>query len=189
MDLIIASNNTNKIREIKEILGEKFDLYSLKDKNIDIDIEETGATFAENALIKAKAIAELTGSPALADDSGLEVFALNGAPGVYSARYGGEHGDDNANNRRLLDEMDNIPDRRAKFTSVIVVYYPDCRYITAEGSVEGIIISEPRGNNGFGYDPIFYCNELGKSFGEASEEEKNSLSHRFRALNNLLTKL
>ncbi len=189
MDLIIASNNKNKIKEIKEIAGDRFSLFSLADKGIDIDVEETGLTFAENALLKAKAVSDLTGMAALADDSGLEVYALNGAPGVFSARYGGVHGDDNANNQRLLSELQGVTDRRARFVSVIALYCPNGECVFAEGAVEGVILHEERGANGFGYDPIFYCLELAKGFGEASAEEKNAVSHRSRALKNLIAKL
>lgn len=189
MDIVIASNNKHKIKEINAIVGGRFELLSLSDAGITADIEETGTTFAENALIKARAVSLLTGKTALADDSGLEVYALDGAPGIYSARYSGSYGDDDANIARLLKELEGFEDRRARFRTVIAVYYPDGNYIMSEGSVEGVILHKKRGDNGFGYDPVFYSGELGKSFAEASEEEKNTVSHRARALNDLIKKL
>ncbi len=185
-ELIIASNNKHKIIEIKDILGEFFkNIYSLSEKNINVEIEETGKTFEENAIIKAKYISELTGLPALSDDSGLEVEALNGAPGVYSARYAGEPSDSNKNNAKLLKEMQGKIDRNANFTSVIAICYPDGKIITASGKTYGKILTELQGENGFGYDPLFYSNDLKKSFGLATSEEKNAVSHRGRALQNL----
>lgn len=186
MDIIIASNNKHKIREIKEILGDKFDnIFSLSDKNIDIEIEETGLTFYENALIKAETICKLTGLPTLSDDSGLEVEALNGAPGVYSARYAGEPSSDKKNNELLLKNLKNITNRKARFTCVIVLCYPDGSNISATGYCNGEILFKEDGNGGFGYDPLFYSYDLKKSFGVATGEEKNSVSHRAIALKNL----
>ncbi len=185
-ELIIASNNKHKIIEIKDILGEFFkNIYSLSEKNINVEIEETGKTFEENAIIKAKYISELTGLPALSDDSGLEVEALNGAPGVYSARYAGEPSDSNKNNAKLLKEMQGKIDRNANFTSVVAICYPDGNITTAKGKTYGKILTELQGENGFGYDPLFYSNDLKKSFGLATSEEKNAVSHRGRALQNL----
>lgn len=185
-ELIIASNNQHKIVEIKEILGEFFkNIYSLKEKNINVEVEETGKTFEENAIIKAKYIAELTGIPALSDDSGLEVDALNGEPGVYSARYAGEPSNSTNNNTKLLKEMNGITNRNANFTSVIAICYPDGKIITSKGQTFGKILTELQGENGFGYDPLFYSNDLNKSFGLATSEEKNAVSHRARALQNL----
>lgn len=190
MELVIASNNKNKVREITQILGNFFDrMYSLKDLGIDIEIEETGATFYENALIKAKAVSERTGMAALSDDSGLEVIALGGAPGVYSARYAGTDGDDAANNALLLENMEYTDDRRARFVSCVVLYFPDGQVISAEGETAGEILREKQGENGFGYDPLFYSLDLKKSFGESSAEEKNGVSHRARALMALKAKL
>ncbi len=182
-DLIIASNNQNKIREIKEILGNFFtNIYSLSDKNINVEIEETGSTFEENAIIKAKYIAELTGITALSDDSGLEVNALDGRPGVYSARYAGKNANTENNNAKLLKELDGVTDRRANFTSVIAICYPNGEIITAKGATYGRILEKLEGNNGFGYDPLFFSNDLQKSFGIATSEEKNKVSHRGLAL-------
>ncbi len=185
-ELIIASNNKHKIIEIKDILGEFFkNIYSLSEKNINVEIEETGKTFEENAIIKAKYISELTGLPALSDDSGLEVEALNGAPGVYSARYAGEPINSDINNKKLLKEMQGKSNRNANFTSVIAICYPNGKIITASGKTYGKILTELQGENGFGYDPLFYSNDLKKSFGLATSEEKNAVSHRGRALQNL----
>lgn len=192
MDAIVATNNSHKLIEIREFLSGHFDnIFSLKDKNINIDIEETGKTFYENALIKAKAISELTNLPAIADDSGLCVNALNGEPGVYSARYAGDPCDDHKNNEKLLKELNKINslDRSAYFISSIVLYYPNGDIVSGEGRVNGTIINEYRGNGGFGYDPLFLCTELNKTFGETSLQEKNLISHRARALKDLLVKL
>lgn len=185
-DLIIASNNKNKVKEIKELFSDMFEnIYSLKDKGIDIEIAETGSTFEENAIIKAKEVCKITNMVALADDSGLEVLALGGAPGVYSARYAGEPTDDNANNKKLLHNMIDIIERSARFTSCVAIAYPSGEIYTAHGHVEGKILYEEVGENGFGYDPLFLSTELGKTFGQATSEEKNSISHRARALENL----
>lgn len=189
-ELIIASNNKHKIVEIKQILGDFFDkIYSLADKGIEVEIEETGTTFVENAIIKAKYIAELTGIPALSDDSGLQVNALDGAPGVYSARYAGEPSDSAKNNAKLLENMKNIKDRKANFTSAIAICFPNGEIITAEGQTYGSILTNFEGNGGFGYDPLFFSNDLQKSFGIATAEEKNSVSHRARALMQMKEKL
>ena len=186
MKIAIATNNPNKLREIRAILSGFFDeALSLSDLGIDIDIEETGTTLTENALIKARTIRDLTGLPALADDSGLMVDALDGAPGVYSARYAGEEHDDKKNNALLLKNLEGKP-RDAKFCSVIALCYPDGRELTAEGSVRGVILEEERGTGGFGYDPLFFSPELGKTFAEATPEQKNSVSHRSRALRAML---
>ena len=185
-DLIIASNNKNKIREIRELFTHVFDnIYSLFDKGIDVDIEETGVTFEENSIIKAKAIAEMTGCYSLADDSGLEVYALGGEPGVYSARYAQIPCSDSANNEKLLANMIDITDRRAKFTSVVALCSPSGEVITAQGSVEGEIEYSLIGTGGFGYDPLFLSHELGETFGTATNEAKNTVSHRARALDKL----
>ena len=185
-DLIIASNNINKIREIREIFVDVFNnIYSLFDKNINIDIPETGVTFEENAIIKAKTISDLTGMYALADDSGLEVYALDGAPGVYSARYAGEKCNDDANNTLLLENMKNIHDRRARFTSSVVICAPNGDTISALGHVEGELKHSLIGTGGFGYDPMFYSYELQETFGTATSKMKNKVSHRARALEEL----
>lgn len=185
-ELIIASNNKNKIREIKTIFAGYFEnIYSLAEKNINVEIEETGKTFEENAIIKAEYITNLTGMVALADDSGLEVEALCGAPGVYSARYAGEPCDDNANNKKLLQVMQDITNRKARFTSVVALSFPNGKTLTACGHTDGEVLYEEVGNGGFGYDPLFLSTDLGKTFGIATAEEKNQISHRKRALENL----
>lgn len=190
MKLAIATNNPHKLKEIKAILGNSFsELLSLGELGIDVDIEETGATLEENALIKARAITAITNMPALADDTGLMVDALNGAPGVYSARYAGEEHDDAKNRALLLKNMLGVSDRSAHFSTCIAICYPNGKFITALGRVNGHILSEERGNEGFGYDSLFYCDEIGKSFAEASAYEKNSVSHRSRALRAMLDKL
>lgn len=179
--LIVASSNKGKIKEIRELIGDKFDVISMKDAGIDTDVEENGTTFEENALIKAKAIYNICHEPVISDDSGLIVDALGGEPGVYSARYAGTRHDDAANNAKLLKNLEGVSDRKARFCSA-VVYYDGNRTETAKGFVEGKIAYSPRGNNGFGYDPLFISDELGKTFGEATDEEKNAISHRARAL-------
>ncbi len=187
--LVIASNNQHKIAEIKTLLNGYFDvILSLAEANINCDPEENGTTFMQNALIKVNEVAKHTTHAVIVDDTGLCVNTLNGAPGVKSARYAGNH--DNAKNRdKLLHELFNKTDKSAYFATAVALRYPNGEIITAEGSVEGYIISQEKGSNGFGYDSIFYCTDLGKTFGEASEEEKNSVSHRARALNNLLSKI
>lgn len=182
MKLLIASNNKNKIRELKEILSDRFETLSLEEAGIFSDPEETGTTFEENSEIKARFALEKSGLPTLADDSGLSVFALNGEPGVYSARYSGENATTDSNNALLLKNMENVVDRRAKFVCVITLLFPDGRKIQVKGECPGEILTEPRGNNGFGYDPLFYLPKLNKTFAQLSAEEKNGVSHRARAL-------
>ncbi|MBR2349760.1 MAG: RdgB/HAM1 family non-canonical purine NTP pyrophosphatase [Clostridia bacterium] len=189
IELIAATNNANKLREFRQILGNDFKVMSLKEVGISVDVEEDADTFYGNALKKAKVISELTGKASLADDSGLIVDALGGAPGVYSARYGGEDGNDVLNRQKLLKEMDGISDRKARFHSTIVLYFPSGEVIRAEGNVEGEILYEETGDNGFGYDNLFYSIDLGESFGTATEEAKNGVSHRGRALQQLVEKL
>lgn len=190
MDVIIASNNKHKIIEIKQILGNCFDrIYSLAERGIEIDVEETGSTFRDNAYLKAEAVCKLSGLPALADDSGLSVDALDGAPGVFSARYSGLHATDEENNKLLLKRLEGFEERTAKFASVVALVFPDGRKIDAEGETKGKILTVPDGEGGFGYDPLFFSDELSKSFGRASSEEKNAVSHRSKALKNLVKKL
>lgn len=190
MDLIIASNNKHKVEEIREILKGKFDnIYSLKDKGINVEVEEDGETFFDNALKKAREISQLVEDPVLADDSGLIVSALNGRPGVYSARFAGENATYDENNTKLLKEMEGIEDRTAYFQTVLILYNKDNSFISAVGKTEGEILHERKGTNGFGYDSLFYSYELKKSFGQASEKEKNSVSHRSKAIQNLLEKI
>ena len=186
MKIIVASSNAHKLEEIANILSE-FEFVSMRDMGFDGDIVEDGSTFKENAYIKAKFIAEKFNMPALADDSGLCVDALNGAPGVYSARYSG--GGDRENRLLLLKNLEGKADRTARFKSAICLYFPDGKVLFGEGACEGKILNEDTGTNGFGYDPIFYSFDLKKSFGLATAEEKNSVSHRFRALNDLKSKL
>lgn len=192
MKLIIASNNNKKINELKSILSVYFDdMFSLKEADILHETIEDKLTFEENALKKAREIMQLSGCAALADDSGLEVDALNGAPGVLSARFAGEHGNDEKNNLLLLEKLKNIPIERrtARFKSVIALVFPDGREAIAEGSVEGIIIDTPQGENGFGYDPIFFIPELGQTFAQLPSAIKNNISHRAKAAKALVEKL
>ena len=182
--LVVASGNKNKLREIAEIFPD-FEVVSQKQMGFDEDVEETGLTFAENALIKARAAAKALNEIVLADDSGLCVDALNGAPGVFSARYCGYHGDDEKNRKVLLQNMDGITDRKAHFTSAIALVFPDGKELVAEGHTYGEILHEETGDGGFGYDCLFFSDDLQKSFGVATAEEKNAVSHRFRALQNL----
>jgi len=185
--LIIASNNQGKIKEIKAILTPYFiEIVSLKEAGIEVDVEETGKTFYENALIKAKAIYEILGVPVLSDDSGICVDALGGGPGVYSARYAGGR-DDAENNQKLLDELKQLgaisnKERAAHFAAVIVLYISPDRIISGEGKTFGYILDKPTGNNGFGYDCVFYSNELNMPFGLAEAEDKTRVSHRGKAL-------
>lgn len=190
MELVIASNNKNKIKEITQILGNFFDkIYSLKDINIDIEIEENGTSFYENALIKAKTICNLTKMAALADDSGLKVESLGGKPGIFSARYAGKECDNAKNNALLLKNMQGKINRNACFICSMVLYFPDGKIISAEGTAEGSITYKEEGNFGFGYDPLFYSKELNKTFAQCLDAEKNMVSHRGRALNELKNKL
>jgi XTP/dITP diphosphohydrolase len=186
MRLIIASNNAHKVTEIKAILAPYFNsIQSLKDAGIDIDVVEDGKTFAENALKKAREVLAVSDADAaLSDDSGLEVDALCGAPGVYSARYAGEGHDDAANNEKLLAEMKDVPmdKRTCRFVSAVSLVRRNCEPITVIGTVEGKLLFSPRGTGGFGYDPLFFYEPSGKSFAELSAQEKNEISHRARAL-------
>ena len=189
MELLIASNNTHKIEEIKAALNGKFDkITTLDEEGIICDPDETGETFFQNALIKAKAIARFTNKAVLADDTGLCVSALDGRPGIHSARYSSDH-DSAANRRKVLRELNGVTDRSAYFQTVVVLRYPDGKIITGEGKVEGRIIEKEQGVNGFGYDCIFYSTELSKTFAEATIAEKLTVSHRSRALQDLLSKL
>lgn len=190
MKLAIATNNAHKLQEIRAILSGQFDeLLSLKDLGIDVDVEETGTTLEENALLKARTIQAICHIPTLADDTGLMVDALGGAPGVYSARYAGEEHNDASNRALLLKNLQNEQNRNAHFATVIAIVYPNGDFITSKGRVEGEILRKERGNEGFGYDSLFYSYELKKTFAEASQDEKNSVSHRGRALRAMLEKL
>ena len=190
--VIIASNNIHKLTEIKQILKNfPFDVKSLNEAGINIEVVEDGKTFEENAYKKASEIMKVTNEAVIADDSGLEVFALNGAPGVFSARFAGEHGNYKKNNLKLLESLKEIPyDKRgARFVTTIVYLTPDGDKIIAHGHINGIIGFEEKGNNGFGYDPLFIVPELNKTFSELEPEEKNAISHRSRALADLKNQL
>ncbi|MBQ9114122.1 MAG: RdgB/HAM1 family non-canonical purine NTP pyrophosphatase [Clostridia bacterium] len=187
MRLVVASGNAHKLREIAEIFTD-FEVVSQKEMGFDGDVEETGETFVENALIKARAACKALGCMALADDSGLCVDSLGGAPGVYSARYCGHHGSDAENRAVLLKNLQGVKNRSAHFTSAIALVYPDGRELTSEGYTYGKILEEEIGDGGFGYDCLFFSEDLQKTFGEASSEEKNGVSHRFRALQAMLKK-
>ncbi|WP_102401300.1 XTP/dITP diphosphatase [Haloimpatiens massiliensis] len=187
--LVVASNNEHKIEEIKNILS-KFDLevLSLKEVGINIDIEETGTTFMENAYIKASEIYKIVeDAMVLADDSGLMVDALGGAPGVYSARFAGEHGNYKKNNEKLLEMLKGIDyeDRKAKFVCAMVLIIGEERNIKVQGEINGVIIENEAGENGFGYDPLFYVPEYNMTFAQMDGEIKNKISHRARALREL----
>lgn len=193
MTVVLASRNKGKIAELDRLLraelGDRITLKSLDDIGFLEEIEENGATFSENALIKASAIAA-RGYIALADDSGLCVEALDGEPGVYSARYAGEHGNDAANNALLLRNLAGVENRRAAFVCAFACVFPDGRTpILAEGRVEGEILTAPRGSGGFGYDPLFYYPPLEKTLAEIGKEEKNSISHRGAAVRAFAAKL
>jgi len=185
MKLVLATNNLHKIREMKEILAD-LDVEVLTKDDFDNfpDVEETGSTLEENAAIKSEAIFAFTGLPSLADDSGLEVDALDGAPGVVSARYAGPGCTFADNNRKLLKELDGVADdrRSARFRCVIAITFADGDTVLAEGRVDGRITHELRGREGFGYDPVFEIPDLGQTFAEMPADQKNSMSHRGRAL-------
>ena len=183
--IVFATANEGKVKEIKEILKDfPIEVVSMKEMGITADIEENGATFEENSLIKARALAKLTGLPALADDSGLEVDYLNGEPGIYSARYLGRDTDYDYKNNYIIDKLSGAKgeDRSARFVCVISLVLPDGREFVERGVVEGLIGYEQKGENGFGYDPIFYLPEYGKTSAELPPEEKNRISHRGKAL-------
>lgn len=193
MKLIIASNNAHKVREIKKILSGKFDeILSLREAEVFHETVEDGHTFMENALKKAREIVQITGCAALADDSGICVDALGGAPGIYSARYASAvccNASDEANNALLLTNLRGKDDWSAHYTSAIALVYPDGREVTAEGYMYGKIIDTPRGERGFGYDPIFVMDGEMRTVAEMSDEEKNAVSHRAKALESLLAKI
>lgn len=187
--LIVASNNKNKLKEFAAILGQRYQIVSMHDAGIDADIEENGTTFEENALIKAEYVAKATGCAAIADDSGLEVDALHGAPGVYSARYCGRHGDDEANNDLLLHNLKDVPaPRTGRYVAAIALVRPGKEAIVRRGTCDGEILFERRGQGGFGYDPLFLC-ETGETFAEVSAETKNAISHRKRGITAVLAAL
>lgn len=192
--LIVASNNEHKIKEIKEILKDlSLDIRSLKDENIFIDVEEDGKTFKENALKKAREIYKFLNNRnekdfiVMSDDSGLVVDILNGEPGVYSARYAGEHGNSKKNNEKLLKKLSefSIEERKAYFICLVALINQEGKELTIEGKSYGYITENLKGNEGFGYDPIFFVKEFNKTFAEMTPEEKNSISHRGKALEKL----
>lgn len=183
MKLVLASKNKKKLNELEAILsGMGIEVCLQSDVGIDLDVEETGTTFEENSMLKAKAVMEACGLPAIADDSGLCVDCLNGAPGVYSARYGGEGLDDEGRYRLLLENMRGLGARTAKFVSVITCCFPNGDVITARGECPGTIAYAPMGEGGFGYDPVFFIPGLKKTFAQLTAEEKNAISHRGKAL-------
>ena len=193
MKVVLASKNKHKLEEISKIT-EKFDMELVMESElgVDIDVEETGSTFEENSFLKAEAVMKATGLPALADDSGIAVDALNGEPGIYSARYGfNESLDDRGRLNLLLKNTENVPDdkRQAKFVCVITLVTPQGQTIQARGEVHGMLLRAPAGENGFGYDPIFYYPPFGKSLAQVSPEEKNRVSHRANALKVFYEKL
>ncbi|MBO5479996.1 MAG: XTP/dITP diphosphatase [Clostridia bacterium] len=183
--LVVATGNAHKLQEIAQIFTQ-FEVVSQKQMGFCEDVEETGKTFAENALIKARAAAKALNSPVLADDSGLCVDALDGAPGVYSARYSGAHGNDAANRAKLLQALQGEKNRNAHFSCAVALVYPNGKEYVAEGNTYGEILTDESGDGGFGYDPLFFSSDLQKSFGTATPEEKNGVSHRYRALQALL---
>lgn len=190
---ILASGNKHKLEEIQAILKDfDYELITMHDAGlVDFEIVEDGETFEANSLIKAEAVMEKLGEITIADDSGLEVDYLNGAPGVYSARYSGEHGDDKANNVKLIKALEGVSDdeRGAKFVAVITMLFPDGKTIVCRGEVKGQIGHEEIGTSGFGYDPLFYIPEKDKTYAELSSSEKNALSHRANALVKLKNEL
>lgn len=189
--IVLASNNAHKTEEFRRYFRESglpIEIVTMREAGFDAEIVEDADTFEGNAYLKAKAVCDATGMCAIADDSGLEVDALGGAPGVYSARYCGRHGDDDANNQKLLRELADVPDekRTARFVSAICAVRPDGTQITVRGTAEGHILREKRGSGTFGYDPLFFYDPLGKTFAELDGSTKNSISHRGNALTLLL---
>lgn len=190
MDIVAATNNSGKAKEFAEILRDLgITVLTMKDLGISVEVPETGKTFAENAMIKAREVEKLCNLPVLADDSGLCVNALDGAPGLYSARFAGIGATDSELRAKLLKAMEGEKDRSAFFISSVAMLFPGGRSLTAEGRVHGEITESERGNGGFGYDAIFYCPEIGKTFAEAEPYEKDKVSHRARALGELYKKL
>ncbi len=190
MKVILASKNPHKLTELSVILSQHgFEIALESEYGLDIDVDETGTTFEENSLLKAEAVMKASGLPVLADDSGLMVDALDGAPGVYSARYG-HKSSDGERTAFLLENMKDVPDekRTAKFVCVITCLWPDGRKIVARGECPGVITCEVHGENGFGYDPVFYLPELGMTYAELPSEQKNAISHRARALQDFCRK-
>ena len=190
MRFVLATHNPGKLREMGEILKDfGIEVVSPRELGITVDVEETGTTFAENAMLKAKAICKAAGLPTIADDSGLCVDALNGAPGVYSARYGGEGLDDKGRYMLLLSSLRGAPTRAAHFACAVACAFPNGDTLTAEGRCDGSIAYAPLGEGGFGYDPVFLLPGTGKTFGQLTQEEKSAVSHRGRALKDFAGKL
>ncbi|WP_298021950.1 XTP/dITP diphosphatase [uncultured Dysosmobacter sp.] len=187
---VLATHNPGKLKEMSAILSRfGVEVVSPKDLGITVDVEETGTTFAENAMLKAKAICAAAGLPAIADDSGLCVDALNGGPGVYSARYGGEGLDDKGRYMLLLNNLRGQTTRAAHFACAIACAFPNGDELTAEGRCDGTIAFAPMGEGGFGYDPVFFVPEKAKTFGQLTAEEKSAISHRGKALADFAEKL
>ena len=190
MRFVLASNNERKLEELRQILSQMgHEVLSQREAGLNLTVEETGTTFEENARLKARGASDALGLPVIADDSGLMVDALDGAPGVYSARYGGEGLDDRGRNALLLKNMEGKENRSARFVCCICCRFPDGREITARGECPGQILEGPRGKDGFGYDPVFYMPKYGKTMAEMTPEEKNAVSHRERALERLAAEL
>ena len=190
MKLVLASKNKKKLVEMNDILSHLgIEVCSEAEAGVDVEVEETGTTFEENSLLKAKAVMEASGLPAIADDSGLCVEALGGAPGVYSARYGGEGLDDVQRYQLLLENMKGQMPRTARFVSVITCCFPNGDVLSARGECEGSVAFAPMGEGGFGYDPIFFVPGLKKTFSQLTPEEKNAISHRGKALEAFQVKL
>lgn len=183
MKVVLASKNAHKLQELQDILSAQgVEVILESAAGVDVEVKETGTTFEENSLLKARAVMEASGLPAIADDSGLMVDALNGAPGVYSARYGGPGLDDAGRYRLLLENMRGVLDRKCRFVSAITLCMPSGDIVTARGECPGTLAYAPQGENGFGYDPIFFVPEKKKTFAQLPAEEKNAISHRGRAL-------
>ena len=183
MKVVLASKYAHKLQELQDILSAQgVEVILESAAGVDVEVEETGTTFEENSLLKARAVMEASGLPAIADDSGLMVDALNGAPGVYSARYGGPGLDDAGRYRLLLENMRGVLDRKCRFVSAITLCMPSGDIVTARGECPGTLAYAPQGENGFGYDPIFFVPEKKKTFAQLTAEEKNAISHRGRAL-------
>lgn len=190
MRMVLASKNPKKLTELRQILTEKgVEVVLESEVGVDVEVEETGSTFEENARLKAGAVMKASGLPAIADDSGLVVDALNGAPGVYSARYGGEGLDDAGRYRLLLENMRGQINRRCRFVSCICCVFPSGDAVTARGECQGTLAYAPKGEGGFGYDPIFFVPPLKKTFAELTAQEKNAISHRGAALTEFEQKL
>ena len=190
MTFVIATNNAKKLIEFRRVLDRlNIDSISLKEAGVEIEIEETGTTFEENSLIKARAVCAITGMPTVADDSGLEVDCLGGAPGVYSARYGGEGLDDKGRYQLLLNNLRGSTTRAAHFACAVACAFPNGDELTAEGRCDGAIAFAPMGEGGFGYDPVFLVPEMRKTFAQMTAEEKSSISHRGRAMEKFVEKL